>query len=1256
MRPGKGLRHNRSRRRSEEAQAEGLQAQLQMALQLEEAAAQEAEQRLQGLAKAEASLQETWEEELLISRRSCEGLVGSNSDLEVQVRSLQEACEEAHSRAVDLGTLETSLRHKVQQLEEEVAESKGARASDQLAIAALQHQVLALESEVGSRQCALETEALAEAEAAEMAKALKAQLQGLEAEHAGLQHALERQSEMEVELHAKAANLKSALEESDGRGQKLEDAGKALEQEVGRLEEELATNRLSSDEDQRRVHALQDQIALLKVEMAARDTSQEMQISTEAELQKQLFEAKARLEAVSLTEGMQQELIARLQGSLNSFETDLSQSRTDLVAQESLRTRLQERFGDSAGRLRAEGEVGLRAPLAADQLRGRAERGEHLLPHPGAHGSPAAQPAGRARGLGLPVQVRSEDAGVCGQPPGGEAHGGHLGAGHRALGDHLPGAEGQAGQLRPGLLPCQAHGGGSGGAAAILRGECDLQQQLAMVDASLAAALSTNEDQSAAHARLEEGYEQLKSELAAATETGEHHHKSKSQLQDQVAELQGEVAEMHLSCQAKSRQEAELQQRLQRSEAELSMAQSGAKAQQDVASDLKQSLDDVKRELAVRVKEAQEKQDQVSCLQRDGQKAQSKLAEVSKELAGAETRVESFYERCAQQEVRCLTKAQGELASARREGESLQGLEADLKSSLAKKEAVLMGALATSETHRANEAALRIALQKQERLLADERVAKDSAERQLLQSSAGVAGLRQELAEATAQRDEHASFGQNLQSKFQHLEAKSEARLEEAAQSESALREKLQEDFWGKLNAKPKLQDTNQLNGPRSHFQEKARDARRRVVAVLRRAGDLHHATIELEISRLLQQRGRMFEPTAADAGEAMMQTMMQRLSTRRWRLAQELEGIQEQVKDAIRLNEGTTEGSDEDQLVAERLELDAQLISQDVALLRAHAVLDDVPWAVVKALATASGIILPEDGKEEKYPLHWAAAHGRRDVVEFLLRYPAEDLLNQRDDQGRTPLFYAERAGNDALALYLRERGSDINPQEPIHVRPSGASIPDAYADVIKVVEERGWHAVKWIEGFTLLHWAAERNLADFCRYFVALNADPNAIDSRGRTALKCAMDTNSRDAEMALRELMGLGSPFPAEPTTGMFPQEPVSRSELSRSNLAPSPTDSGGIPEAYIRVMKQIDQIGWEKMCWARGFTLLHWAAKHDRADLCELFLWHGAEVNHRDDSGRSAMDYAQLRQPPALAALEVMQRGKPNHKPVVMLPEA
>ena len=42
--------------------------------------------------------------------------------------------------------------------------------------------------------------------------------------------------------------------------------------------------------------------------------------------------------------------------------------------------------------------------------------------------------------------------------------------------------------------------------------------------------------------------------------------------------------------------------------------------------------------------------------------------------------------------------------------------------------------------------------------------------------------------------------------------------------------------------------------------------------------------------------------------------------------------------------------------------------------------------------------------------------------------------------------------------------------------------------------------------------------------------------------------------------------------------------------------------------------------------------------------ELFLWHGADPEHRDDSNRSAFDYARLRQPPAQAALEVLQRGR------------
>ena len=130
---------------------------------------------------------------------------------------------------------------------------------------------------------------------------------------------------------------------------------------------------------------------------------------------------------------------------------------------------------------------------------------------------------------------------------------------------------------------------------------------------------------------------------------------------------------------------------------------------------------------------------------------------------------------------------------ARKEGESLQGAEADLKTTLAQKEFALLDALASSEAHRANEAALRSALQNQEKLLADERVAKDTAERQLVQSSTQVAEMQAELTEMQLSRDEQSSLNQTLQSQLRSSEVAFNAKLEETAHTESILREKLQD-------------------------------------------------------------------------------------------------------------------------------------------------------------------------------------------------------------------------------------------------------------------------------------------------------------------------------------------------------------------------------------------------------------------------------------------------------------------------------
>lgn len=79
------------------------------------------------------------------------------------------------------------------------------------------------------------------------------------------------------------------------------------------------------------------------------------------------------------------------------------------------------------------------------------------------------------------------------------------------------------------------------------------------------------------------------------------------------------------------------------------------------------------------------------------------------------------------------------------------------------------------------------------------------------------------------------------------------------------------------------------------------------------------------------------------------------------------------------------------------------------------------------------------------------------------------------------------------------------------------------------------------------------------------------------------------------------------------------------------SPSPSSAAqaraeGLPDGYREVLQQIERSGWESVEWERGFTLLHWAAKHDRAELCRWLLQQGADEQAADASGQSAVDYA------------------------------
>lgn len=206
----------------------------------------------------------------------------------------------------------------------------------------------------------------------------------------------------------------------------------------------------------------------------------------------------------------------------------------------------------------------------------------------------------------------------------------------------------------------------------------------------------------------------------------------------------------------------------------------------------------------------------------------------------------------------------------------------------------------------------------------------------------------------------------------------------------------------------------------------------------------------------------------------------------------------------------------------------------------------------------------------------------------------------------------------------------------------PRPVELSPAYEQVLQNVESSGWDSVEWRDGYTMLHMAAAKGRIDICKYVLEFRASLDLRDKYGRTPFDCAKEGGHRDTARILEELGGKSQRGPSgsgraaqalgtHPALGNAPMGSVAR--VKRSSL----------PPGYLEVMDKIDSVGWSGMQWEHGFTLLHYAAKNNNAELCARFLAQGGDPHHRDDNGKSALDYA--RESGATAAMSVLEREPP-----------
>ncbi|KAF4447584.1 Ankyrin repeat domain-containing 50, partial [Fusarium albosuccineum] len=151
---------------------------------------------------------------------------------------------------------------------------------------------------------------------------------------------------------------------------------------------------------------------------------------------------------------------------------------------------------------------------------------------------------------------------------------------------------------------------------------------------------------------------------------------------------------------------------------------------------------------------------------------------------------------------------------------------------------------------------------------------------------------------------------------------------------------------------------------------------------------------------------------------------------------------------------------------------------------------------AIVKYFVDRAGVDIEERDDDGRTPLSWAAERGDRGVVDYFLNVPAD--VNSRDHQGRTPLYWAAVANHKSNMRSLLDRDTDT-----LHI------MAKEQPDLVKLLLEAGYDVCKRDSDKCIpLHYAASAGNIESVKLLISDKTESvNYEDIAGRTPLKIAV-----------------------------------------------------------------------------------------------------------------------------------------------------
>lgn len=242
--------------------------------------------------------------------------------------------------------------------------------------------------------------------------------------------------------------------------------------------------------------------------------------------------------------------------------------------------------------------------------------------------------------------------------------------------------------------------------------------------------------------------------------------------------------------------------------------------------------------------------------------------------------------------------------------------------------------------------------------------------------------------------------------------------------------------------------------------------------------------------------------------------------------------------------------------------------------------------------------------------PLHIAAAHGRKNIVEFFVREVGV-YVDDLDNSGKTPLHIAAQNGYKDVVELLLKSNANVGIKSFDDFTPLHYAVKNNHMGVIKVLlgKEVSVDINKAKYNMTSLHIASKHGHLELVRFLLQNKADVNVIGYNGWTALHYAAKNGNKGIAHAL---IKKGANVNAKSAQGDTPL-----------HLA---AEGGNIEIIEVLLNSGADI---NVKSGRNNDTPLHLAAERGYKDIVETLLGKGADGNSKDRDNYTPLHLAALR---------------------------